>query len=164
MHYSLRLNIVISLCIWTKRKIFKWKRKEKKKKDQRTLGEKLIKMVCNWIWKQKLPLNMEFWYIGSGCNRTCRVASINANVANIHASMQPVEQIKHTQIQMIIIYCLHFMSMKITDNCQWVCPAYATKSWTKSIRFRAAYFPKIIWIPSEWKCYTSDNHANCCKW
>lgn len=34
-------------------------------------------------------LNMEFWYIGSGCKRTCRVASINARVANIHASMQP---------------------------------------------------------------------------
>lgn len=38
---------------------------------------------------KKLPLNIEFWYIGSGCNRTCRVANMKASVASIHASMQP---------------------------------------------------------------------------
>lgn len=38
---------------------------------------------------RNLPLNIEFWYIGSGCKRTCRVAKMNANVASIHASIQP---------------------------------------------------------------------------
>lgn len=40
--------------------------------------------------REKLPLNIEFWYIGSGCNRTCRVANMNASVAKMHASMQPI--------------------------------------------------------------------------
>lgn len=55
---------------------------------------------------------MEFWYIGSGCNRTCRVANINAKVAKMHASMQPENKnyFKHF-IQ------LHIFSKKITDDC-----------------------------------------------
>lgn len=76
MHYSLRLNVVI-IRMWRKRE--KWNG---------------IKQCYKWGKTPFLPLNMEFWYIGSGCNRTCRVASMNANVAKMHASMQPEKRSK----------------------------------------------------------------------
>lgn len=76
MRYLLRLNVD------------KTKQNEVQKKKRRRVDypKKYIVLTAT---HEYLPLNMEFWYIGSGCNRTCRVANMKANVAKIHASMQP---------------------------------------------------------------------------
>lgn len=77
---------------WHQNEIRKNDRKKRERERENSIKkfhEILSVIVC--AKHEKLPLNIEFWYIGSGCKRTCRVASMNAKVANIHASMQPAK-------------------------------------------------------------------------
>lgn len=58
--------------------------------------------------------------------------------------------------------CCKNTTIYTANDGQWIGPSNAAQAQLEAIRFWTAYFPEIIWIPTEWKCYATNDHTDCC--